>query len=213
MRLSTSPACNAIRLRRPVGYCARSYSVRLEEPGSDGIKKLADLKAHAPGHPVPDVEISGWVRSVRKASGTRFVDVTDGSSMRPLQAVVEKSIAGEYASPLFSSLLTLLNSLSVLFLDAVADEALSSLRAGTAVQLRGTWHNTTGPDQDIGISETSRVTQDSPVALSDKTVPQGAATSPAQGNTGMQSMSELKVNQVQILGPSDPMVRPWYPIP
>ena len=40
----------------------------------------------------------GWVRGVRKASAVRFVDITDGSSMRPLQAVVDKSKATEYAA-------------------------------------------------------------------------------------------------------------------
>lgn len=47
---------------------------------------------------MPHVEICGWVRSVRKSSGVRFVDITDGSSMRPVQAVVAKDLATEYGS-------------------------------------------------------------------------------------------------------------------
>ncbi|KAL7928792.1 hypothetical protein V8C35DRAFT_223870 [Trichoderma chlorosporum] len=76
----------------------RSYSVRI--PGDDGqglrdIKTVADLKEWQPGRLVSDVQLCGWVRSVRKSSGVRFVDITDGSSMRPVQAVVDKSLAAD----------------------------------------------------------------------------------------------------------------------
>lgn len=59
------------------------------------MKTLADLKEFQPDHHVSDAEICGWVRSVRKSSGVRFVDVTDGSCMRPVQAVVDKTLAAE----------------------------------------------------------------------------------------------------------------------
>lgn len=80
----------------------RSYSVRI--PGDDGqglrdVKTVADLKEWQPGRLVSDVQLCGWVRSVRKSSSVRFVDITDGSSMRPVQAVVDKSLAAEYVSP------------------------------------------------------------------------------------------------------------------
>ncbi|KAL6692884.1 hypothetical protein J3F84DRAFT_351371 [Trichoderma pleuroticola] len=78
--------------------CRRSYSVRI--PGDDGqglrdIKTVADLKEWQPGRLVSDVQLCGWVRSVRKSSSVRFVDITDGSSMRPVQAVVDKSLAAD----------------------------------------------------------------------------------------------------------------------
>lgn len=62
------------------------------------IKTVADLKAWPVETNVPDVQVCGWVRSVRKSSGVRFVDITDGSSMRPVQAVVDKSLAVEYVA-------------------------------------------------------------------------------------------------------------------
>ncbi|KAK5995514.1 Asparaginyl-tRNA synthetase [Cladobotryum mycophilum] len=82
----------------------RCYSVRVPSERHRDLRTVADLKAWQPsqpvqpgqtgtGHHVSDVEVCGWVRSVRKSSGVRFVDITDGSSMRPLQAVVEKSLA------------------------------------------------------------------------------------------------------------------------
>ncbi|KAG6014864.1 hypothetical protein E4U54_004739 [Claviceps lovelessii] len=72
----------------------RKYSVRIigQQP-SQAIRTVADLKAWRPETNVLDVEVSGWVRSVRKSSGVRFVDITDGSSMRPMQAVVDKALA------------------------------------------------------------------------------------------------------------------------
>lgn len=83
-------------LRRRQGRC---YSVRVPPQPSaqqqQPVKTVADLKAWAPGEHVPDVELCGWVRSVRKASGVRFIDVTDGSSMRPVQVVVDKKLAAE----------------------------------------------------------------------------------------------------------------------
>lgn len=81
--------------RAPRPRLRRAYSVRV--PGDDGLRTVADLLRPwrpAAGDAVPDVEVCGWVRSVRKSSGVRFVDVTDGSSMRPLQAVVDKTLAG-----------------------------------------------------------------------------------------------------------------------
>lgn len=84
----------------------RSYSVRVPGECQRDIKTVADLKAWGPAAKVPDVEVSGWVRSVRKSSNVRFIDITDGSSMRPVQVVVDKTLAAEYVnvislSPLF----------------------------------------------------------------------------------------------------------------
>lgn len=76
----------------------RCYSVRVPGERRQDIKTIADLKAWGPGAPVSDVEVCGWVRSVRKASEVRFIDITDGSSMRPVQVVVDKQLATEYVS-------------------------------------------------------------------------------------------------------------------
>ncbi|GKU00677.1 asparaginyl-trna synthetase [Fusarium langsethiae] len=73
----------------------RSYAVRVPGECQKDIKTVAELKAWGPSSPVPDVEVSGWVRSVRKSSGVRFIDITDGSSMRPVQVVVDKSLAAD----------------------------------------------------------------------------------------------------------------------
>lgn len=59
------------------------------------IKTVSDLKGWSPGTHVSDVEVCGWVRSVRKSSAVRFIDITDGSSMRPVQVVVDKTLATE----------------------------------------------------------------------------------------------------------------------
>jgi asparaginyl-tRNA synthetase len=73
--------------------------VRVPGDGSSDVTTVADLKEWQPGRLVSDVQVCGWVRSVRKSASVRFVDITDGSSMRPVQAVVDKSLAAEYVSP------------------------------------------------------------------------------------------------------------------
>lgn len=78
----------------------RCYSVRVPGECQRDIKTIAELKAWGPETPVSDVEVSGWVRSVRKSSGVRFIDITDGSSMRPVQVVVDKKLATEYVNSL-----------------------------------------------------------------------------------------------------------------
>lgn len=78
---------------------------------------MAELKTWGPPGRVPDVEVCGWVRSVRKSSGVRFIDITDGSSMRPAQVVVDKSLATEYVIRLSSQ--------SGLMYQIVADTSLA----------------------------------------------------------------------------------------
>jgi asparaginyl-tRNA synthetase len=97
------------RYRRYPLLHRRYYSVRIPSDGGGGvggdgqgfshIKTVADLKEWQPERLVSDVQVCGWVRSVRKSSSVRFVDITDGSSMRPMQAVVDKSLAAEYVGP------------------------------------------------------------------------------------------------------------------
>lgn len=72
--------------------------MRIPDEAYSSIRSVADLRAWKPGTNVPDVEVCGWVRSVRKSSGVRFIDITDGSSMRPVQAVVDKKLSTEYAN-------------------------------------------------------------------------------------------------------------------
>ncbi|KAI9901272.1 hypothetical protein N3K66_003089 [Trichothecium roseum] len=150
----------------------RSYSVRVlgddETWSASPVKTVADLKSWKPdlggarGGEVPDVEVSGWVRAVRKSSGVRFVDLVDGSSMRPVQAVVGKDLA-------------------------------SDIRVGAALNLRGKWHNSgTSPSgEEEGVEE-------------------GASSSSAsvEANAPPQPQTELRVSQVELLGPSDPGTNP-----
>lgn len=95
----------AWRYRRSPFPQRRCYSVRVpgdgggEGQGLEDIRTVADLKEWQPKGRVSDVQVCGWVRSVRKSSSVRFVDITDGSSMRPMQAVIDKSLAAEYVSP------------------------------------------------------------------------------------------------------------------
>ncbi|CAM1509122.1 Fc.00g028610.m01.CDS01 [Cosmosporella sp. VM-42] len=89
MRLSRLPG------RVNAWSAKRCYSVRVPGECQKDIKTVADLKAWGPGTHVSQVEVSGWVRSVRKSSGVRFIDITDGSSMRPVQVVVDKALAAD----------------------------------------------------------------------------------------------------------------------
>lgn len=92
------------RCRRYPFAHRRCYSVRVPSDGAGDIRTVADLKEWQPEGRVSDVQVCGWVRSVRKSSSVRFVDITDGSSLRPMQAVVDKSLAAEYVSPRPSSM-------------------------------------------------------------------------------------------------------------
>lgn len=73
---------------------------------------LADLEDWSVPVPNPQIEVCGWVRSVRKSSGVRFVDLTDGSSMRPVQAVVAKGLATEYVLSSYRMLLWIMLTVS-----------------------------------------------------------------------------------------------------
>ncbi|KAF4334693.1 asparaginyl-tRNA synthetase [Fusarium beomiforme] len=86
-RASRVPRSGRLWLQR------RPYAVKAPGDRQRDIKTVAELKAWGPSSHVPDVEVCGWVRSVRKSSGVRFIDITDGSSMRPVQVVVDKNLA------------------------------------------------------------------------------------------------------------------------
>ncbi|ETS02487.1 asparaginyl-tRNA synthetase [Trichoderma reesei RUT C-30] len=133
--------------RWPLPAARRSYSVRVPGDGSSDVTTVADLKEWQPGRLVSDVQVCGWVRSVRKSASVRFVDITDGSSMRPVQAVVDKSLAAD-------------------------------IRPGAAVRLTGVWHSS---------------------------FPR-SSVEPQQGNPA--PTAELRVNEVEILGASNPQTYP-----
>lgn len=182
--------------------------------------------AWQPGKHVSEVEVSGWVRSVRKSSGVRFVDITDGSSMRPLQAVVDKRLAAEYVAPSQRD-------------DNLQLTDLGSIRPGAAVRLRGTWQNDASKQPAKSSEKHDVGAQVSKLESSSQGVDAGATSSTAgvssfQGEHTTNSShgaakgsiptscvsggldrpanqppttAELQVSEVEILGPSDPQVR------
>lgn len=79
-----------------IPLASRAYSAKVSGDHERVVKTLADVKEYLTTSNVPDIEVSGWVRSVRKSAGVRFVDITDGSSMRPVQAVIDKKLSSEY---------------------------------------------------------------------------------------------------------------------
>ncbi|CAI4217556.1 unnamed protein product [Parascedosporium putredinis] len=98
-------------------------------------RTVAEFLGAEPGDKVEDAVVHGYVRSVRKLKSDRFLNIGDGSTVKHLQAIAPKSIAGE-------------------------------LRVGAAVRLRGSWV-------------------------------------PSEQREQFQT-HELKVNEVEVLGPSDP---------
>ncbi|CCE31878.1 related to asn-tRNA synthetase, mitochondrial [Claviceps purpurea 20.1] len=168
-----SHAVPTLRLPRAAGQYKRTYSVRIngQQPPSQAIRTVADLKAWRPATNVPDVEVCGWVRSVRKSPGVRFVDITDGSCMRPMQAVVDKALA-------------------------------TDIRPGAAVRVKGTWHSTADRQKDAA--------DESPVSGHSHSHQQ--ATHEYSGMSldalGSQTLRELRVEAVDILGSSDHQSNP-----
>ncbi|RFU73097.1 asparaginyl-trna synthetase [Trichoderma arundinaceum] len=197
------------RCHLPQGRC---YSVRVPSDGGgdgqglDTIRTVADLKEWQPGSLVSDVQVCGWVRSVRKSSSVRFVDITDGSSMRPMQAVVDKSLAAD-------------------------------IRPGAAVRLKGVWHSNaskTPPNVDsqgdsldrssvAGTqlsagqpssadgnyrSERASASPSSPASNAAANLPGEAAHAARTDNVQASVTAELRVNEVEILGASNPQTYP-----
>ncbi|KAL7958631.1 hypothetical protein V8C34DRAFT_304686 [Trichoderma compactum] len=167
--------------------CRRSYSVRI--PGDDGqglrdIKTVADLKEWQPGRLVSDVQLCGWVRSVRKSSSVRFVDITDGSSMRPVQAVVDKGLAADIRPG------------AAVRLTGVWHSSSSSSKPTPSVESQG---GKLARSSVAGQSSSSDVhEQEQEAARSAGVADQGQAPTTA----------ELRVSEVEILGSSDPQTYP-----
>jgi hypothetical protein len=56
-------------------------------------RTIAQFLEWNPQEDVRNVVVNGYVRSVRKSKASQFVDIGDGSTRRPLQAVVPKAQA------------------------------------------------------------------------------------------------------------------------
>ncbi|PFH55212.1 hypothetical protein XA68_10362 [Ophiocordyceps unilateralis] len=153
---------------------SRCYSVRVPD---SSIRTVAELRAWKPEVDVPHVEVCGWVRSVRKSSGVWFVDITDGSSMRPLQAVVDKAKSGD-------------------------------IRPGTAVRLKGTLKELVKePLKRKHHADTDRHVSNTPSSSSSSdALDPLAVDGPAIG--AGRTTHELRVDDVDILGSSDPRTYP-----
>lgn len=198
MRPAVFPKLNSGALR--IHLCSpkpRCYSAKV--PGDDkrAIRTLADIKEFRPAQHVSDIEVCGWVRSVRKSSGVRFVDLTDGSSMRPVQAVVDKNLSAEYVLSTIPRIAQ--HPCWPFSRSKFSADWDCSIRPGTAVRFKGTWKP--GNDtSDAHVSATSGIVDESqPV--------QSTQSEDAQPIT----MSELQVSSVEILGSSDPAVCPSAP--
>ncbi|KJZ71717.1 hypothetical protein HIM_08914 [Hirsutella minnesotensis 3608] len=170
------PWCLAPRLRCFAG--PRRCYVRVPGECYPSIKSVADLKAWEPAANVPDVQVCGWVRSVRKSSGVRFIDITDGSSMRPVQAVVDKRQAGDLRPGAAVSLVgTWCNTNN-------RPDALANGSNGDSPSLRDCDEPSSGPSQH---DKESTATRDA---------------------SATQTPYELQVRDVEVLGSSNPQTYP-----
>ncbi|QUC20877.1 uncharacterized protein UV8b_05118 [Ustilaginoidea virens] len=150
----------------------RCYSARVADGRSQpSIKTIADLKRWLPETNVPNVRVCGWIRSVRKSSEVRFVDIADGTNMRPIQAVVGKALAAD-------------------------------MRPGAAVRLTGTWCNT--GDRKLSSTKTFLASED--LSRQNQATPELAGV--GQDVDASQTTHELQVDEVEILGASDPQTYP-----
>lgn len=185
----------------------RRYSVRapaLQTQPFTKDKTLADLKGWVPDIPDPEVQVYGHVRSRRKLGQVSFVNLTDGSSMRPLQAVVPRQLTAGYVSmlPFKAPLLT-----------------VCRLSPGSAVYMKGIWHVRSG-DAERAAADTASPAQEADVTPISDGPP--AAEGPGGGveltqphasragdaissgsSVGAQASGELQVTHVELLGQSN----------
>ncbi|KYK57182.1 hypothetical protein DCS_04189 [Drechmeria coniospora] len=184
-----------IRLGQPLPVVvSRSYSVRIPPgfPSDPSIKTVADLKAWQPGVNVADVEVHGWVRSVRKSAGVRFVDITDGSSMRPVQAVVGKELSSEMRPGAAVRLK------GTWFNARRPPDAQTTVSRGQSSRAPA-W--TAGTVDQQG--RTAAVDGSSAAKAGEATT-----TTTTTTTTATTAASELQVSEVEILGTSDPQTYP-----
>ncbi|PTB44545.1 hypothetical protein M441DRAFT_44592 [Trichoderma asperellum CBS 433.97] len=201
--------------RHPFPY-RRCYSVRV--PGDGGgegqsfrdIRTVADLKEWQPERRVSDVQVCGWVRSVRKSSSVRFVDITDGSSMRPMQAVIDKSLAADIRPGAAVRLTGVWHSSASKLLSNVESQGDSLARRSPIAGIQtpaGHQPSSNNP----GRSSEQASAASLPPSSSSISVQEGGASSTtvtSRGQTQASAMAELQVSQVEILGSSDPHTYP-----
>ncbi|PNY28989.1 Asparagine-tRNA ligase [Tolypocladium capitatum] len=162
----------------------RCYSVRIPDEAYSSLKTVADLRAWQPGANVPHVEVCGWVRSVRKSSGVRFIDITDGSSMRPVQVVVDKKLSTDIRPG------------AAVRLKGTWYNAKHGTNADSSV-------SNDPPSDDQALA--GRPEPVSPVN-GDRV---GQPSAQAGGDAGSaQTTHELQVSDVEVLGSSDPQTYP-----
>lgn len=73
-----------------------------------------------------EITLKGFIRSVRKQKRFAFAEISDGSTVKSLQAILTPEQAAEYVN-------------SVCFMDNRADIVLYSLSTGTAIEISGIW--------------------------------------------------------------------------
>jgi asparaginyl-tRNA synthetase len=189
----------------------RWYSVRapaLQTQPSTKDKTLADLKGWTPDIPNPEVQVYGHVRSRKKLGQVSFVNITDGSSMRPLQAVVPRSLTAGYV---------------VLVVPSVPMLRFYSLSPGSAVHMKGVWHVKRDHAEMIKLNgqsasaeETSTVYEQDSLPLTEASmqavdsaqsdVSSSENISNVDPEAAAQVSRELQVSHVEVLGESDAQV-------
>ncbi|KAK4179384.1 putative mitochondrial asparaginyl-tRNA synthetase precursor [Triangularia setosa] len=94
MRPSASPLVSRISLlSRPSHSSRRCLSHQATATPVQPTRPISQLLKWKPDEKVNDVVVHGYVRSVRGMKAWRFVSLGDGSSLDPLQAVVESGLA------------------------------------------------------------------------------------------------------------------------
>lgn len=119
-RLGHSPTVNS----RPVVLrCAQV----LQASKKEGTCSLEDQ----------EIKVNGFIRSVRKQKRFAFAEISDGSTVEPLQAILKPAQAAEYVSFKRQSFGTPSNR--SLASKSNASVFSSSLSTGAAVEISGKW--------------------------------------------------------------------------
>lgn len=83
-----------------------------------------------------EIKVNGFIRSVRKQKRFAFAEISDGSTVEPLQAILKPAQAAKYGSS-FADATT--PSTRLLSTRANAIISSSSLSTGAAVEISGVW--------------------------------------------------------------------------
>jgi len=135
-RPSTRIASSRVILRCP-SHVPRRY-VSSQKP-QQPYRSVAQLLQWKPQEEIEDVVVNGFVRSVRGLKAHRFVSLGDGSSLAPLQAVVETDRAEGCVRMITTICLSRLSNLLI--------PIICSLAVGAAVRLTGSWVSSPGAAQ------------------------------------------------------------------